>query len=57
MGNTFEIHSWLPDTVYHGDSKYRYELLWSGEDETEAFAEFKRLKATGEHPCLKLEWR
>ena len=52
MGNTFEIHSWLK-----GNLVYRYELLWSGEDEAEAFAEFKRLKATGEHPCLKLEWR
>ena len=53
MGNTFEIHSWLP----YGETKYYWHHQWSGEDETEAFAELKRLKATGAHPCLKLEWR
>ena len=53
MGNTFEIHSWLP----YGESKYGWHLQWTGEDETEAITEMKRLKSTGEHPCLKLEWR
>ena len=52
MGNTFEIQSWLP-----GEQGYVYKLQWAGEDQAEALAEFKRLKATGEHPCLKLEWR
>lgn len=52
MGNTFEIHSWLP---YEG--RFVYRLQWAGENQAEAFAEFERLKATGEHPCLKLEWR
>lgn len=53
MGNTFEIHSWLP----YGEGKYGYMLQWTGEDEDEASAELRRLKSTGQHPCLKLEWR
>ena len=53
MGNTFEIHAWLP----YGEGKYGYMLQWTGEDEDEAFAELRRLKSTGQHPCLKLEWR
>ena len=52
MGNTFEIHSWL-----QREGKYGYVLQWTGEDEVAALAELKRLKSTGEHPCLKLEWR
>lgn len=52
MGNTFEIHSWLP-----GEQGYTYKLQWAGEDQGEALAELERLKSTGEHPCLKLEWR
>lgn len=52
MGNTFEIHSWLP-----GEQGYVYKLQWEGEDQGEALAELKRLKSTGQHPCLKLEWR
>ena len=53
MGNTFEIHSWLP----YGEGKYGWHLQWTGEDEASAITEMKRLKATAEHPCLKLEWR
>lgn len=53
MGNTFEIHSWLP----YGEGKYGWHVQWTGEEEAEALAELKRLKSTGEHPCLKLEWR
>ena len=53
MGNTFEIWSWKP--FYGG--LYRWDQVWTGEDEAEAFAELKRLKATNEYPCLRFEWR
>ncbi len=51
MGNTFEIWTWL-DRFGHS-----YHQIWVGEDKEAAFKEFERLKATGDHPCLKLEWR
>lgn len=54
MGNTFEIWTWKD---IHDGYGYKYVQLWVGEDEVEAFTELKRLKATGEHPCLKFEWR
>jgi hypothetical protein len=53
MGNTFEIHSWLPT----GEDSYKWKLLWTGEDQNKAFSTLENLKSTGEHPCLKLEWR
>lgn len=53
MGNTFEIHSWQCDSLLG----WRDRLVWSGEDKNEAFTELERLKATGEHPCLKFIWR
>lgn len=52
MGNTFEIWSWR-----RFEDGYQYVLQWTGEDETEAFAELKRLKVTEDHPCLKFMWR
>ena len=52
MGNTFEIWTWQFDS-----DGYKYRFIWGGEDQAEAFEKLKCLKATGDHPCLKLEWR
>lgn len=56
MGNTFEIWSWLviPE---HKQGCFEWRQQWAGEDEAEALAELRRLKATGNHPCVKLIWR